>query len=743
MLKLRRYLKPYLGLLIVGIVLLFIQAMTDLELPNVMSEIVNTGIQKGGITEAAPEAIGAQAMDMMQLFMPDVDKAIVMSNYVPANAQNLSAKDWADFTEKFPAATEGGVYRKVPNLAPETETAVQTAFSRASYALVQHMQAVMPADTTSTEGQSTPQMDTDTLAQMLPMLAQDKEGIQQAIDLASATPPETAVQTAAVFVKAFYKDLGANTDSIQTKYILNSGAKMLLLCIITTMCAIATGYCLSRLGAGVARDLRRDLFTRVTHFATNEMDQFSTASLMTRTTNDITQIQMFLTMGLRMLCFAPIMGIGGVIMAVEKSASMAWLIALAVILVLGLIIVLFSVAMPRFKVMQDLIDRLNLVSRENLSGMMVIRAFATQKFEEDRFDKANKDLAGNTQFVNRAMATMMPAMMLIMNAVTLLVVWVGAQQIANSGMQVGDMMAFMQYAMQVIMSFLFISMMFVMVPRASVSAMRIHEVIATESTVRDPAEPKTLSTKLRGEVTYHDVTFHYAGADENVLEHISFTAKPGETTAFIGSTGSGKSTLINLLPRFYDVSKGSITVDGVDVRDVTQHALREKIGYVPQKGMLFSGTVASNLRYGGEHATDATLEAAAETAQAMDFITELENGFDAPISQGGTNVSGGQRQRLSIARALVKRAPIYIFDDTFSALDFKTDAKLRRALKGYTGEATVLIVAQRISSIMHAEQIIVLDQGHIAGIGTHAELLKNCETYREIAQSQLSKEELA
>ena len=518
---------------------------------------------------------------------------------------------------------------------------------------------------------------------------------------------------------------------------------MLLMALLLAVCAISVGFCGSRMGAGIARDLRRDIFAKVTSFTNNEYDKFGTASLITRSTNDVTQVQGLVTMGLRIMCYAPIIGIGGTIMALSKSVSMAWVIALAVVLILGLICTISAIAMPRFKIMQQLVDKLNLVSRENLSGMMVIRAFATQDFEEKRFDKANKDLADNNLFVFRAMATMMPVMMLVMNGVSLLIVWVGGHQIADSAMQVGDMMAFIQYTMQIIMSFLMISMMFVMVPRASVSAGRIADVLASESSVQDAPQPRHLPEKVKGLVQFNDVSFHYEGADENVLEHVTFTARPGETTAFIGSTGSGKSTLINLIPRFYDVSAGSVTVDGVDVRGIPQHELRDAIGYVPQKGVLFSGDISSNLRYGGEDADADVLRRAAEVAQATEFIDELPDGFETAISQGGTNVSGGQRQRLSIARALVKKAPVYIFDDTFSALDFKTDAKLRKALKGYTEGATVLIVAQRVSTIMHAEQIVVLDEGRVMGIGTHRELLASCKTYREIAESQLSKEELA
>lgn len=740
MLKIVRYLKPYIALLLVGIAMLFGQAILELELPNVMSSIVNDGIQKGGITQSAPDAISPDAMQLMRVFMTQEGREAVEAAYAPTQALD-------DLQETYPDATAQTLV-KSDTLTAEQNDVVSGAFSTASYALIQVLQDAAAQSgqslTAEQSGEGAAQFDMSQVTAILPALMQmPQDSIDTAISAAAVLPESTTAQTAAVFVKSFYQQLGRDTDAIQTNFILFTGVKMLGLCLIITVCALGAGYCLSRLGAGVARDLRHDVFARVTTFTNNEMDKFSTASLITRTTNDITQLQGFLTMGFRMLCFAPIMGIGGIVMALQKSVSMAWTIALAVILLLGIIGVLFAVAMPRFKKMQALVDRLNLVSREHLSGMMVIRAFATQDFEEDRFDKANKDLTNNTLFVNRAMATMMPFMMLIMNAIMLLIVWVGGHQIEQSTMQVGDMMAFMQYAMHVIMSFLFISMMFVMVPRASVSAERVHEVITTPSTVLDPTQPKELATPVRGEVAFNDVTFRYEGADENVLEHVSFTAKPGQTTAFIGSTGSGKSTLINLIPRFYDASEGSITIDGVDVREITQHRLRELIGYVPQKGMLFSGDINSNLRYGDENASDETLYRAAEVAQATEFIDKLDDGFSTAISQGGTNVSGGQRQRLSIARALVKKAPVYIFDDTFSALDFKTDARLRRALKGYTENATVMIVAQRISTIMHAEQIVVLSEGRVMGIGTHEQLLKDCETYREIAQSQLSKEELA
>ena len=620
------------------------------------------------------------------------------------------------------------------------------AFNRAAYALVSMMEELAPADSaTQSEKQASGTLDAEAMVQLTAMLQSGalNEQLNEAIATAAVTPESMLDQTGVVLTKSFYTQLGADTDAIQTSYILKVGLRMAGLAILLTVCAISAGFCMARLGAGVGRDLRRGVFRKVSYFNNNEMDQFSGASLITRSTNDITQVQNFLSIGLRMMCFAPIMGIGGLIMGLSKCLNLAWVLALALIVMLGLILTLFAVAMPRFKKMQTLIDRLNLVSREELSGLMVVRAFSNQPFMQNRFEKANKDLNGNTLFVNRAMVTMMPFMMLVMNGLSLLIVWFGGKQIAASNLQVGDMMAFIQYAMQVIMSFLFISMMFIMVPRASVSAERINEVLTCESTVADPAQPTEMNHPVKGVVEFKDVSFRYEGADANVLEHVSFTARPGETVAFIGATGSGKSTLVNLIPRFYDATEGSITVDGVDVRQLRQKDLRDAIGYVPQKGLLFSGTVATNLRYGRADASDELLKESADIAQATEFIQTLENGMDTAISQGGTNVSGGQRQRLSIARALVKQAPIYIFDDTFSALDFKTDAKLRAALKGYTEKSTVFIVAQRVSTIMHADQILVLDEGRVVGKGTHEELLKNCETYREIAESQLSKEELA
>ena len=551
------------------------------------------------------------------------------------------------------------------------------------------------------------------------------------------------IQAGISVVQKNYEELGLDTEKTQRSYILKIGGIMLLISLLGAVCSITVGFIAAKIAAGLGRNLRKNIFKKVSGFSNREFDKFSTSSLITRSTNDVTQIQTLMVIMIRMVFYAPIIGIGGVIKATSKNSSMSWIIAIAVVVLLGLIAILFSIVMPKFKMVQKLVDRLNMVTRENLSGMMVIRAFNTQKFEEKRFDKANEDLTKTNLFVNRVMTILFPAMNLIMNGVTLLIVWVGAHQIADSAMQVGDMMAFMQYALQIIFAFLMLSMMFIMIPRASVSAQRIAEVLEIEPTIIDPKEPKHFNEDLKGVVEFKDVSFRYPGAEEDMIKKISFTAEPGKTTAIIGSTGSGKTTLMNLIPRFYDVTSGKVTIDDIDIRDLTQHEVRDVIGYVPQKASLFSGTIKSNLKYGDENASVESLKESAEIAQAIDFINEKPAGFDTDISQGGSNVSGGQKQRLSIARALAKKPKIFIFDDSFSALDFKTDSALRKALKEKTGDSTMLIVAQRISTIKKAEQIIVLDDGKMVGLGTHEELMNTCKTYQEIALSQLSKEELS
>jgi ATP-binding cassette subfamily B protein len=551
------------------------------------------------------------------------------------------------------------------------------------------------------------------------------------------------VQAAAGALKTEYAALGMDTGALQTNYILRIGALMLLLTLLSGACTIAVGFLSARVAAGLSRDLRRNVFERVENFSSSEFDKFSTASLITRTTNDITQIQIVVVMGMRMFIYAPIIAIGGIIRAIGKSPNMWWIIALAVVAMFGLIVTIFSIALPKFKAVQTLIDRLNLVMRENLSGMMVIRAFNTEKIEEDRFDKANKNLTKTLLFVNRVTVVMMPVMMLIMNGVVVLIIWVGSHQVAASTIQVGDMMAFMQYALQILFAFMMLSIMFIILPRASVSGDRIAEVLEIKPLIRDPQEPRQFPEPFKGTIEFRDVNFRYPGAEQDVLHGINFTAQPGQMTAFIGTTGSGKSTIVDLIPRFYDVSDGAIYIDGVDIREVGQHELRDRIGFVAQKSNLFSGTIESNLLYGDENASPDELKLATDIAQASEFISSKAEGLQSEIAQGGMNVSGGQKQRMAIARALVKKAPIYIFDDSFSALDYKTDAALRKALREHTGKSTLLIVTQRIATVKNAEQIIVLDEGHVVGKGTHQDLMKDCEVYRGIALSQLSKEELS
>jgi len=741
MFKLAKYFKPYIGIIIAAVGLLFIQAMCDLALPDYMSNIVNKGIQQGGIVNAVPEAIRKSQMDKLTLFMSSDEKSEVIKSYTLIDK---TSPDYDRYIKAYPKLEQEPVY-VLNNIDKSEIDKINPVMSRALLAVsgIEKVKSEAKDGVLSFNGMKIP-AGTDLFDVMAKLPSHQVSAIADAIAEKFTALGESMVNQAAVsLVKEEYIALGMNTDRIQSHYIITTGLIMLLISLLGAACTVAVGFIASRTAAGVSRDLRRAIFVKVESLSNAEFDKFSTASLITRTTNDITQIQMVIFMLIRMVFYAPIMGVGGVIRAVGKSISMSWVIAVAVIVLLGFILLILAIAMPKFKLIQELIDRLNLVTRENLSGMMVIRAFNNQMFEKKRFDKANQELTATNLFVNRVMSIMFPAMTLIMNGVTLFIVWIGAHQIESSSMQVGDMMAFIQYAMQIIMSFLTISMVFIIFPRASVSAQRIAEVLKTEPAIKDPKEPRNFDNKEKGIVEFKNVYFRYPGAQEDALKNISFRALPGQTTAIIGSTGAGKTTLVNLMLRFYDVTGGKILIDGVDIRDVTQHELRDKIGYVPQKAVLFSGTIESNLRYADENATKEHIEKCAEIAQAMEFISEKPEGFDSHIAQGGTNVSGGQKQRLSIARALVKKPDIYVFDDSFSALDFKTDAALRRALKEHTGSSTVIIVAQRISTIMNADQIIVLDDGKIVGIGTHKELMENCITYQEIALSQLLKEELA
>ncbi len=752
MLKLAKYLKKSIIPILLIFGLLIVQAMCDLALPDYTSRIVDVGIQQGGIENATPKAITESELNKILLFMTDSEQETVLNEYRLLNRDDLSDSEYEKYVKGYPALENEPIY--VLN-TKEEDTVEQLSSILAKPILLtgfleqdneqtaqikeQLVSQMMPG---AGQGINAQQIDLFALFSKLPK--EQMEQITSNIMESFETMSDSMIQqSAAAFLKTEYERLGMDASDIQTSYILRTGLKMLGVSLLAVVATILVGFLASRVAASLGRDLRSRVFKKVVSFSNQEMDEFSTASLITRSTNDIQQIQMLMVMLLRIVFYAPILGIGGVIKVLGTNTSMTWIIAVGVAAVLTLVIVLFSISMPRFKMMQKLVDKLNLVTREILTGLPVIRAFSTEKYEENRFDKANQDLTKTNLFVNRVMTCMMPTMMLMMNVISIAIVWFGAKGVDAGQMQVGDMMAFLQYTMQIIMSFLMISIVSIMLPRASVSANRIVEVLKKQPAITDPVSPKETNPSKKGVVEFENVSFRYPNAEEDVLSNISFTAYPGQTTAFIGSTGSGKSTLVNLIPRFYDVDRGAIRVDGVNIKEMTQHDLHDKIGYVPQQGILFSGTIASNIKYGKKDASDDQMRSAAEVAQAMEFISQKEDTFDSEISQGGTNVSGGQKQCSSIARAIAKDPEIYIFDDSFSALDFQTDRALRSALKEKTVHSTVLIVAQRISTIMHAEQIIVLDEGRIVGMGTHKELMDTCEVYQQIALSQLSKEELA
>ena len=754
MLKIFKHLRNSSFIIFIIILLLAGQASCELSLPTYTSNIINIGIQQSGIENSVPEVIRKSEMDKLFIFLSDKNKNTILNNYKLLNKDSLSEEEYNKYKDSYPALSDEEIYllntkdkdiiEKLDNILGKPELIVYGLESddESAKMIQQQMKNNMTSNMSiSNANQNLENMDMFAMLQSMPKKQKNnliKEMNNQLINLPDAMISQSAVS----FVKNEYNEIGIDTGKLQTQYILTTGAKMIGITILGVVAAITVGFLASRVGASLGRTLRSKTFEKVMRFSSKEMTEFSTASLITRSTNDIQQIQQMTVMMLRMVFFAPFMAIGGIYKALSTNASMAWIIGVAVLGVVVIVGILFATVMPRFKKLQNLVDRLNLVTREILTGLPVIRAFSTERFEEKRFDGVNKDLTKVNMFVNRMMSCMMPAMMLVMNAISVLIVWVGAKNIDTGAMQVGDMMAFIQYTMQIVMSFLMISMISVMLPRAAVSANRINEVLEKDIIIKEDKNPQAFDESKKGLVEFKNVSFKYPDADEDILHDINFTANSGETTAFIGSTGSGKSTLINLILRFHDVTKGEIKVDGVNIKNVRLHDLREKIGYVPQKGVLFSGTIDSNLRYGKKDATQEDIIKAAKIAQSIDFINDKEDKFDSEISQGGSNVSGGQKQRLSIARAIAKDPEIFIFDDSFSALDFKTDAKLRKALKSETSNSTVLIVAQRISTILDADQIVVLDEGRVVGKGTHKELLKNCEIYKEIALSQLSKEEL-
>ena len=731
--KLFKYLKPHAAKILLILLVLVIQAYSDLSLPGYTSDIVNVGIQQGGIDATVPEQIAGTDMDKLILFVHQDDQEKVLEAY----ELNDSEYDQEAYILKPGVSEDDDKMDELTDIMGMPMMMV-SGFESGSDITDQMKEALFANMPAGTVNEDTSIFE---VIQMIPA-EQWEAMLDQIEDQLTDMPESITSQAATAYVKTAYENLGIDTDKIQINYILSTGVKMIGFAFLGMAASVLVGLMAARIGAQVGHELRRKVFKKVVGFSNSEFDTFSTASLITRSTNDIQQIQVLTAMMLRMVLYSPILALGGVYRVFQTNASMSWIIALAVAAILLVVILLFSIVMPKFRILQSMVDRLNLVTREILSGLPVIRAFSRERHEEERFDKANVDLTKTNLFVNRAMTFMMPVMTVIMNGVTVMIVWVGANGINDGQMQVGDMMAFITYAMQIIMSFLMICMISIMLPRAAVSAARVDEVLVSETLIHDPEKPEQLPEKISGTVKFDHVSFRYPNAEEDVLSDINFTALPGQTTAIIGSTGSGKSTLINLIPRFFDVTGGKVTIDDVDIRNITQHNLRDQLGYVPQKGILFSGTIESNIKYGNTGVSDEEMRRVAGVAQAADFIEAKSDKYESHISQGGSNVSGGQRQRLSIARAIAKEPKIFIFDDSFSALDYKTDTTLRKALKEHTSDSTVIIVAQRISTILHAEQIIVLDEGNVAGIGTHKELLKSCDAYYQIAQSQLSEAEL-
>ena len=745
MLKLLKQLKKSVLALIAVIILLILQAACDLSLPTYTSEIVNVGILKGGIESPVPEVIRSSELDRITLFMGENEKADVLSHYTLLSQNDFSEKQWSNYLKKYPLLSTEDLYlwdgTEKELLTADLSMPMMLLFSletdsNVADTMKTQLIANLPPDTVSED------MDVFSILSILPQ--EGRSAVVNAMQEKTKLVPEVMIsQTAIAYVKAEYDAIGVNINQMQTLYILFIGLKMLGLALLAMLASIIVTFLASRIAARMGRDLRSNVFHKVLSFSNTEMDQFSTASLITRSTNDIQQVQMLTVMLIRIVIYAPILALGGILKVIKTNNSMTWVLAVGIGTIMMFILTLIIIAMPKFKMMQKLIDRINLIMREILTGLPVIRAFSTEAHEKKRFDKANIDLTKNNLFVNRVMTLMMPVIMLIMNLVAVLIMWVGADKINSGTMQVGDMFAFIQYTMQIIMSFLMLTMLSVMLPRAAVAAQRIDEILVVNTVICDPESEEHFDEKRKGLLEFRNVSFRYPNAEEDALSDINFTAKPGQTTAIIGSTGSGKSTLINLIPRFYDATAGSILIDGVNITKVKQHTLREKLGFIPQKGVLFSGSIESNIKFGKPLLTQEDVARAARIAQATEFIDTMPENYQAPISEGGTNVSGGQKQRLSIARAIAINPEIYIFDDSFSALDYKTDATLRKTLKEELSDSTLIIVAQRISTIMNAEQILVLDDGRIVGKGTHKELLQNCEVYQQIASSQLSKEELA